>query len=372
MRPFSALDSAGEAHIGRHAPSGSEPRLEMTIVSTANAEGFIDRLPANIAFFLAHGPDEGLAHERSRAIIGKLIGADPDPLRLVRLEGDALARRPEVLADEAYAVSMFGGSRAIWIDAQGRDLSPALVPLFARTPNDCAIVIKAGQLKKGHALRVTFEKAANAASIECYSDDSKTLGSLIDGALRQAGMTIEADARAALVNELGADRRTSRSEIEKLILYARGKQRIDLDDVRAIVSDTAPSPLDELVDLAMTGDLQGVAETAGRYFRESGDADQLIGRLIARLSLLHRLRLEIEAGQSFEGACQSLYIRLPFDARRALAKSAERWSAEAIAERLPSIRALSANVRGSPDLGEFLASRALWSLASARRRAAGR
>jgi DNA polymerase III subunit delta len=342
----------------------------MTAISTFAADGFIDRLPAEVRFFLVHGTDEGLAHERSRAILRKLVGPDPDPLRLVRLDGDALARRPDSLLDEAYAVSMFGGSRAIWIDAQGRDLLPALDPLFARPPMGCAIVIKAQQLKKGHPLRTAFEKAQNAASIECYSDEPKALGLLIDSEVRNAGLTITPDARSALVDELGADRQTSRAEIAKLILFARGKTRIELDDVRAIVSDAAPSPLDDLVDQALNGELQKAVDSAARYFADGGDADQLVARLVARLTLLHRLRLEMEAGQSFDAACQALYVRLPLEARRSLAMAAERWTSEAIAQRLPNIRAMTSRVRSSPDLSEILASRALWTLAS-RRRTAG-
>ena len=96
----------------------------------------------------------------SKAIVGKALDGDMDPLRVVRLEGDAIARDPGVLADEAYAIPMFGGSRAIWIDAQGRDLMPALEPLFKRPPGDCTFVVKAGQLKKGAPLRSAFEKAA--------------------------------------------------------------------------------------------------------------------------------------------------------------------------------------------------------------------
>src|SRR5271169_2735544 len=116
--------------------------------------------------------------------------AAADPMRLTRLEGDAVARDPGALADEAYAVSMFGGARAIWIDAQGRDLLPALEPLFARPPTDCAIVIKAGQLKKGTGLRAAFESSAARASIECYPDDLSTLESLIDAEARAAGLAI--------------------------------------------------------------------------------------------------------------------------------------------------------------------------------------
>jgi DNA polymerase III subunit delta len=182
----------------------------MSIVSSAAADGFIQRLPKEIGFYLVHGLDEGLTHERVKAIVRSRIGDDSDPMRLVRLEGDAVAREPGALADEAYAISMFGGNRAIWIDAQGRDLMPALEPLFARPPVDCTIVIKAGQLKKGTGLRAAFESSAARASIECYSDDSSTLESLIDAEARAHGLSVAPDARAALVDMVGADRRTTR------------------------------------------------------------------------------------------------------------------------------------------------------------------
>ena len=152
--------------------------LAMSAINSGAADGFIQRLPKEISFYLVHGQDEGLTHERVKAIVRGRIGADADPLRLVRLDGDAVARDPGALLDEAYAISMFGGNRVIWIDAQARDLMAALEPLFARPPTDCTIVIKAGQLKKGTALRTAFESSAARASIECYPDDSSSLESL--------------------------------------------------------------------------------------------------------------------------------------------------------------------------------------------------
>ena len=81
----------------------------MSIVSSAAADGFIQRLPREIGFYLVHGLDEGLTHERVQAIVRSRIGDDTDPMRLVRFEGDSVARDPGALADEAYAISMFGG-----------------------------------------------------------------------------------------------------------------------------------------------------------------------------------------------------------------------------------------------------------------------
>ncbi|MGC9959579.1 DNA polymerase III subunit delta [Roseiarcus sp.] len=336
----------------------------MSVVSSAAADRFIERLPKEIRFYLVHGPDEGLAHERVKAIIRNLIEGDADPLRLTRFEGDAVARDPGALADEAYAVLMFGGARAIWIDAQARDLLPALEPLFARPPSDCAIVVKAGQLRKGTGLRAAFETSAIRASIECYSDDANALEALIDAEARAAGLAIAPDARAALVALTGADRQTTRGEIAKLMLYARGKPAITAEDVEAIVSDAAPSNLDQVVDQALLGDLPAVETALARFFHDGGEADHLMMRLVARLLLLHRLRLEMDQGRPFDAACQALFVKLPMPARRALARQAERWTSESIAQRLPAVRQASARVRAESRLAEILATRALWTLAS--------
>jgi DNA polymerase III subunit delta len=336
----------------------------MNIVNSAAADGFIQRSPKEIRFYLVHGPDEGLAHERVKAIVRNLVDGDPDPLRLVRLEGDAVALDPGALADEAYAVSMFGGARVIWIDAQARDLLPSLEPLFARPPTDCAIVVKAGQLRKGTGLRAAFETSPISASIECYSDDASELETLIDSEARAAGLAIAPDARTALVALTGADRQTTRGEIAKLMLYARGKSAVTAEDVEAIVSDAGPSNLDEVVDQALLGDLKAVETALTRFFHEGGEADHLMMRLVQRLILLHRLRLEMDQGRPFEAACQALFVKLPLSARRALARQAERWTSESIAGRLPAVRLASARVRGDSRLAEVLATRALWTLAS--------
>ena len=336
----------------------------VTTISNMTADAFVKRPPRDMRFFLVHGSDEGLVHERVKALVGAALQGDADPLRLTRLDGDAVAREPGALADEVYAVSMFGGARAVWIEAQARDLLPALTPLFARPPVDCTIVVEAGSLKRGTALRGAFEKADIAASIECYPDDKRTLGPLIEAEARAAGMTIAPEARDYLVGLLGSDRGATRGEIGKLILYARGKERIEIGDVEAIVADAAPSSLDATIDAALGGDRAGLEAGAGRYFADGGDPGFLVTRLAQRLTLLQRLRLEMEAGKSFETAAQGQYLRMSPAGRAALAKQAERWSAATVARRLPAVAALAGRVRRNPRLAEAVALRALWALAS--------
>ena len=335
----------------------------VTTIGNATADAFVKRPPPGMRFFLVHGTDEGLIHERVKALVSVALTGDPDPLRLTRFDGDVVARDPGALADEAYAISMFGGSRAIWIEAQARDLLPVVEPLFARPPGDCTIIVEAGSLKKGTGLRTAFEKADTAASIECYPDDRRSLGPLIEAEARTAGLTIAAEARDYLVSLLGSDRMTTRGEVAKLMLYASGKPRIEVEDIEAIVADAAPSSLDALIDAALLGDMGGLESNGSRYFAEAGDAGLLVIRLVSRLTLLHRLRLEMEHGRTFDAAMQAQYVRLSPAARGALAKQAERWTSAALAKRLAAVATLSARVRRDTRLADVLATRALWSLA---------
>lgn len=341
----------------------------MTIVANSGADQFIKRLPRDMIFFLVHGNDEGLIRERARGIVTALLGEEADPMRLVRFDGDALAREPGRLAEEADSVSMFGGSRVIWIQAQARDLSPALEPLLKAPPRDCAVVVEAGSLKRGAALRSAFEKLGNGASIECYPDERRTIAGLIDAQAQQAGLSVAPDVRDYLVSFLGSDRMTTRGEIAKLMLYAEGKGSVTAADVEAIVSDAAPSALDDAVDNAFLGDYARIEETANRYFSDGGDAESLLRTIVSRALLLHRLRLSMDDGRSFEAALQTQYVRLSPARRGVLERQALRWSSARLARLTGSLRAATGRVRMDAKMASMAAMRALWAIASSARAA---
>src|SRR5260370_26727947 len=188
---------------GPRAVGGGIRRRAVTVVASSGADQFIKRLPREMIFFLVHGNDEGLIRERGRGIVTALLGGEADPMRLVRFDGDILAREPGMLAEEADSVSMFGGSRAIWIQVQARDVGPALEPLLKAPPRDCAIVVEAGSLKRGNALRSAFEKLSTGASIECYPDERRTIAALIEAQAQEAEPGLPAHLRGALLSVLG-------------------------------------------------------------------------------------------------------------------------------------------------------------------------
>jgi DNA polymerase III subunit delta len=334
------------------------------IVSNSAAEQFLKRPPGDAIFFLVHGNDEGLIRERARKLVRNALGDDPDPLRLVRLDGDAIAREPGVLSDEAHAISMFGGSRVIWVAAQGRDVLPALQPLFQTPPTDCTIVVEAGSLKKGSELRSAFETGERRVGIECYPDDRRSLTALIDEEAKAAGLRVPPEVREALCDLLGADRMTTRNEIAKLMLYAKGQEAVSGEDVQAIVSEAAPSMLDEAVEAAFRGDSRAADKAANEYLADGGDASLLLGAVIRHANLLHRLRLEIEAGRPFEGALQAARARVFFQRRAALERATNHWTSSKLGRLFAPLQAAALRARRDAGIGEAAALRALWAIAS--------
>jgi len=332
------------------------------IVKNSAADQFVRRPPRDIVFFLVHGDDQGLVRERAGALVEAALGGNPDPLRLARLDGPTLIEDPGRLSDEARAISMFGGSRVVWVDARGQDITAALEPLFESPPPECTVVVEAGSLRKSNPLRSGFERLPGAAAIECYPDEKRALVAVIEEEARAANLRVPFEVREALCDLLGADRMNTRNEIAKLMLYARGRGEVTAQDVSAVVSEAAPSMLDEAIDAAFAGDAGAADQAARRYLANAGDATLLIGAVARHAILLHRLRTEIDSGRNFEEILKSSGGRLVFR-RAALQRQLDRWPVRKLWRFFASLQAATARVRQEASIAEAIAIRALWAIA---------
>src|SRR5919205_868682 len=161
----------------------------MVALKTSEIDAFVARPDSARAVVLVFGPDAGLVSERADAIVRASVDDTNDPFALVRLDGDALASDPARLVDEATTVPLFGGRRAIRLRAGGRNIVPAVEAVLGARLQDCRIVIEAGDLKRGAALRALCERAKNAVAIPCYADAERDIGRLIDDEMRAADLS---------------------------------------------------------------------------------------------------------------------------------------------------------------------------------------
>lgn len=346
----------------------------MVALKTPEIESYLARPDAARAVVLVFGPDAGLVAERAQAIIQASVEDPRDPFALVRLDSDDLAGDPTRLIDEAQTVPLFGGRRAIAVRAGGRfNIVPAVETLLTLTLRDCRVVIEAGDLKRTAPLRTLCERARNAVAIPCYADDERSLTRLVDAELRAAGLSISADARGTLVPLLGGDRRASLSEIRKLALYAHGRDRVDLEDVLAVVADASALALDGIVDAAFAGRMPDV-EAEFAKTRVAGTAPgSILSAALRQVAQLHKARVAIESGASVDQVMNSARPPVHFTRRSLVEAALKSWTAARLERTMAQLAEAAFEARRQPTLvqsvlAEAIAHRALISVAGAARR----
>jgi DNA polymerase III subunit delta len=331
----------------------------MVAIPPREADNFARAGFAKFPVVLFYGPDEGLVSERAEAVAKATTAGDAG--NIMRLDGDAVAADPARLAEEAHAISMFGGARAIRVRAGAKGLVEALKPLLSTPPVDARIIVEAGDLKGNAPLRQLIEKAQNAAAAACYAEEGRDLSRLIDDMLGPAGLKITPAARQLLTQNLGQDRKLSRMEVEKLILYARGQSQIDVADVEAVVTDSAAVSVDVLIDAVFSGRIDGIETEARRIFQDGMEPGVLLGFALRHAFQLLEGRQQMEGGKRAAEAAEAM--RIHFRRKAAFADQLTRWSEARLTRAVQVIGDAVLAVRRNAALAEATSIRAFWSLA---------
>jgi DNA polymerase-3 subunit delta len=342
----------------------------MTALKTFEADKFIARPNPAQPVVLVYGPDNGLVRERVDALLRASVDNVDDPFAIARLDSEMLGAEPGRLADEAHTVPLFGGRRAVLLRVNSRhNIVPSVEAVLETPPRDCRVVIEAGELRKNAPLRVICEKAKVAAAIACYTDNEQSLARLIDDEMREADLTLAPDARATLLGLIGGDRLASRTEIRKLALYARGKGRVERDDVLAVVSDASSLALDSVLDATFAG-RTGEVEREYRKVRADGAApSSIVSAALRQVAQLHKMRLAYDDGADLDTVMLRGAPPVHFSRKDIVRAALSAWTAPRLLRAMDVLAEASLDTRRQPALADAIAQRSLLSLAvSARRR----
>ena len=266
-------------------------------IAPARLAAFLQRPDAAIRAVLLYGPDAGLVRERADTLARTVCPDLRDPFRIADLNGAELAADPARLGDEAAQLSLAGGQRVVRV----RGVADGLARLFAgfldgADAGDALIVAEAGELAAGSALRRAFEGSPRAAAIGCWPDAARDRAAVIRESLMAHRVTASRDATQYLVEHLGGDRLLTRSELEKLALYAGAGGRVELADAMLSVGDSAALAVDDAVMAAAEGDMARLERVLDRVFQEGESPVSVVRAVLRHLHRLHGLAALVSAG----------------------------------------------------------------------------
>ncbi|MDQ0457403.1 DNA polymerase III subunit delta [Rhizobium paknamense] len=343
----------------------------MSEIKSHEFDGFLKSSARHYRLFLIYGPDVGLVSERA-ALIAKATGVDlNDPFSVIKLDSHDIQSDPGRLLDEMNAFGLFGGEKLIWVKgvANEKGVADGLKILAEAPPEGSYLILEAGDLKKTSATRKAGE-ARSVAVIPCYQDDARALNALIDAEFAAAGKRLTPDARALLLESLGGDRRASRNEISKLLLYCQEEAVVDEAHVEAIIGDASAISTDEAVDAVLSGNADQLLHAVQKITTSKTPIFLVLQACLRQFQQLDVMRLEAEEKKLQPAqVMQTLGRSIHFKRKPLIEKALRVWTSEALAQEMKRLQGAILSTRRQASLEDTIALQTLLAvtLQSARR-----
>jgi DNA polymerase III subunit delta len=337
-------------------------------IAPSRLAAFLQHPDPEIRAVLFYGPDAGLVRERADNLARSVCADLSDPFRVADLNGAALGSDPARLADEAAQLSLVGGRRVVRVRAAADALGRLFAGFLAETPGDALVVAEAGELSGSSALRRAFEGSPHGAAIGCYPDAPRDRAAVIRESLAAHRITASRDATQYLVDHLGEDRLVTRSELEKLALYAGDGGRVELADAVLSVGDSAALELDDAVMAAAEGDVVRLERVVDRVFQEGESPVTLVRATLRHLQRLHGLSARVAAGAPIEEVMRNTRPPIFFKHQDGFRRQLAQWREPGLRAVLDRVALAEIRMKTTGLPAETLCREALLAVAQAVRR----
>ena len=290
----------------------------------------IDRPDPATRFYLFYGPDDaGSRHLATRLLTS--LGAEKFAVMAGAVKSD-----PAVLADEAGAMALFGGPRAIWIEPAGDEIADGVTGLLDAGAVESPVIAIGGALRKTSALVKLAEAHGLAAAVQSWIPEGRDADQMVIAAGRVEGVRIDSDVASRLAAACGNNQAIVTQEVRKFALYldAAPDRVRDLthDIVDLLGADSSEGNLMRLGDLALAGDGRALLEEFERSALAPGDAIPAVRALQRRLVQIAPLRARIERGERVDGVLTSIGKSLFWKDKPLMQRLLTNWNAERIAQ----------------------------------------
>ena len=304
-----------------------------------NLGGALDRPARNIRFYLFYGPDEA----GSRALAMRLLKGLGNAEKFV-IVGSVVKNDPASLADEAGAMALFGGARALWIEPAGEEILDGVTALLDMAASESAVIAVAGALRKTSGLLKLAEAHPAALAHISYVPEGRDMERVIGDLAREVGLQVSPDIAQRLATAANSNQAIAASELKKFALYLGAEpespRALDHETLDLLSADAAESDVMKLGDLALSGRMETLLDELGRLPPGSNDGVPVIRALQRRLLMLAPLRARVERGESVNGVLTSMGKALFWRDKESVHRMLTAWSAERIAGASARVAAL--------------------------------
>jgi DNA polymerase-3 subunit delta len=289
----------------------------------------VDQPDAKVRFYLFYGPDEG----QSRALAARLLdglGATRTPVTASAIKSGTAS-----LADEAGAMSLFGGARLIWVEPAGDEIAEGVAAMLDGAAPESAVVAIGGALRKTSALVKLAEGSPAALAFASYAPEGEEAERMVIDLGRRSGLKIDPALAARIADQCSNDQAVAGREIEKLAIYLdaspNSPRELDRDALDAVGAEGSDSGFLHLADLALLGEVAALGEAIERLPAAGAEAIPVVRSLQRRVLMLAPLRARVERGERPDAVMTSLGRQLFWKDKESVSRMIRKWKAADLA-----------------------------------------
>jgi DNA polymerase-3 subunit delta len=287
----------------------------------------LDRPDPATRFYLFYGPDES----QSRAFGDRLLkGLEAEKAGISAQQAKS---DPAILADEASAIGLFGGRRAIWVEPAGDEITAAIEALLQAPAVQSPVVAIAGGLRKTSSLVKLAEAHPHALAHISYEPDEQDAERIVEEIARSEGVRLGPGMGSRIAAAAANDRGIIAQELAKIALYVgafRDSPREADSQVIEAIGAGSDGDAGRLPDLALAGDLQALAREL-EHVAASADAVTVVRALQRRLLMLAPIRARVDQGQRPHDAVTSAGKSVFWKHKDLVARLVTLWDSDALA-----------------------------------------
>ena len=155
-----------------------------------------------------------------------------------------------------YSGSLFSNKKMVTINNGTDKIFKLIEDIYIKYPENLILIIFSEILEKKSKLRFFFEKSSTALCVPCYSDNSKSLETILTSELRKNNITISRESINLLIDKSNNDRNNLRNEIEKIKAYSLNKKNLSVEEIKSIANFSGEYKSDSLINECLNGDIK--------------------------------------------------------------------------------------------------------------------
>ncbi len=248
----------------------------------------INKINNDIKFYLIYGKNEGLKKECIKEIIKHSRG------KVYNYDEKQILDNKEIFFEDTLSGSLFEDNKIIIINRASEKICEIILNLIERQINEIKIIINSDLLEKKSKLRALFEKEKELICIATYPDNNETLSRIATTFFKREKISISQQNINLIINKCNGDRQNLKNELEKISIYAVGKNTITTQEILKLVNLSENHGFSELIDNCLIKNKNKIMNILNENNFSNEDCIIILRTFLIKAKKILKLSLELE------------------------------------------------------------------------------